>query len=603
MIDNDIVRPIDIIKGLPKVIERVPAIIKAVRGSRNATDNDSMPRCFEQTATRYPGNVAIYYEDRKVTYLEFNRKSNQIAHYLESQGIGKGDVVGLYMQNRPEFLICLVGIAKTGAATALINNAQTGKVLTHSLNLVDATTCIVGEELIEPFLEVQKDLNMGKNKVYSVADQDVMTGPGKVLKGFTNLYKECQNSPNTNLAVTNTIRRADHFVYIYTSGTTGMPKAAITDHNRYATMYTSINVIKNLNQNDIYYLPLPLFHATGLVACWGSILSAGASVVIRRRFSASEFWNDIDKYQATIFGYVGELCRYLLNQPKKPSDGQHSLKKMFGNGLRPGIWKEFKLRFQVPHILEFYGASEGNTAFMNILNIDNTVGIGKATLVKYDKEAECVVKDASGYLIKADKGEPGLLIGEITPKTPFIGYTQKDKTESAILRDVFKKGDAWFDTGDMLRGIGCAHYQFVDRLGDTFRWKGENVSTTQVENIIATRPDVSGCAVYGVEIPNTNGKAGMATITPQEGGELDFEGLLSNLKTDVPAYAIPVFLRIKTEIDVTGTFKYKKTDLKKEGFDTSLISEPLYVLIPGEKAYQVLTPEIKKGIDDGKYRF
>ena len=603
MDQSDIIRPMDVVKGLPKIIERIPAIFRAIRASRNESDNDSMPGCFEKTVARYPGNTAIYFEDRTISYLEFNRRANKIAHYLQSQGVGKGDTVGLFMHNRPEFLICLVGVAKAGACTALINNAQTGKVLVHSLNLVDAMMCIVGEELIEPFLEVQDELNMAKNKAYCVADRDVLLDPGSVPEGFINLFEVVADMPEANLEVTKTLRRDDHFVYIYTSGTTGMPKAAITDHNRFAKMYNIINVIKNLNQNDIYYLPLPLFHATGLLACWGSILSSGCSVVIRRRFSASEFWEDIDKYQATIFGYVGEMCRYLLNQPQKPSDGHHSLKKMFGNGLRPGIWKEFKQRFQVPHIIEFYGASEGNTGFMNILNLDNTVGVGKAILVKYDKEKECVERDANGFLIKVEKGEPGLLIGEITPSTPFIGYTQKDKTEKAIFRDVFKKGDAWFDTGDMLRNIGCSHYQFVDRLGDTFRWKGENVSTTQVENLLAGHPGISGCAVYGVEIPNTNGKAGMATITPNPGQETDFEELLSYMKDNLPPYAVPVFIRIKNEIDITGTFKYKKADLKKEGFDTSLVTEPLYASLPGEKSYVPLTTEVFSGINDGAYRF
>ena len=603
MNNNDMIRPLDVIKRLPKVLQRIPALTRTLRASRKKSDNDSMPKLFQQTVTRYPGNVAIFYEDRKITYLEFNRQANKIAHYLQSQGVGKGDVVGLLMHNRPEFLICLVGIAKTGAASALINTAQTGKVLVHSLNLVDAMMCIVGEELLEPFLEVQDELSMAKNKAYFVADRDVMYDPGTAPKGFNNLFESCKNMPDTNLAVTDNIQRSDHFVYIYTSGTTGLPKATITDHNRYASLSMRINVIKNLNQNDIYYLPLPLFHATGLLACWGAVVNVGCAVVIRRRFSASEFWSDINKYQATIFGYVGEMCRYLLNQPKKPSDGQHSLQKMFGNGLRPGIWQEFKLRFQVPHILEFYGASEGNTGFMNILNLDNTVGFGKAVLVKYDKEAEAIVRDANGYLIKVAKGEPGLLIGKITPDTPFVGYTQKDKTESAILRNAFEKGDAWFDTGDMLRNIGCSHYQFVDRLGDTFRWKGENVSTTQVENIIGSRPDVAGCAVYGVEIPNTNGKAGMATITPQAGKTLDFASMLTHMQADMPPFAIPLFLRIKTEIDVTGTFKYKKAELKKEAYDPALINEPLYVLLPGEKQYLPLTAEIKKDIDDGKFRF
>jgi len=273
MIENDIIKPIDVVKRLPKIIERVPAIVRAIKASRKATDNDSMPRCFESTAARYPGNIAIYYEDQKFTYLEFNRKANQIAHYLQSEGIGKGDVVGLYMQDRPEFLISLVAIAKTGAATALINTAQTGNVLIHSLNLVDAKTCVVGEELTDSFLEVQGDLNMANNRVYSVADRDVMVNPGKNIKGFTNLYKECQDQPNSNLTVTGSIKREDHFVYIYTSGTTGMPKATITDHNRYASAFGMINVVMNLDQNDIFYLPLPLFHATGLVPCWGSTLA------------------------------------------------------------------------------------------------------------------------------------------------------------------------------------------------------------------------------------------------------------------------------------------------------------------------------------------
>ena len=603
MSNSDIVRPIDVVKKLPKLIERVPSIVNAVRASRKSSDNDSMPKCFELTASKYPGNIAMYYEDEIITYRDFNCRANKIAHYLQSQGVGKGDVVGLYMEDRPEFLINLVAIAKTGACTALVNTAQTGKVLIHSLNLVDAMMCIVGEELIEAFSEVQGDLNMARNKAYFVADSSSPAARKKAPKGFIDLIAESQGEKNSNLPVTATIQRSDHFVYIYTSGTTGMPKATITDHNRYATAFGMINVVMQLNQNDIFYLPLPLFHATGLIPCWGSALSAGAAIVIRRKFSASTFWDDIDKYQATIFGYVGEMCRYLLNQPRKPSDGQHSLKKMFGNGLRPGIWKEFKERFQVPHILEFYGASEGNAAFMNIFNIDNTVGVGKATLVKYDKESESIVRDAEGHLIKVEQGEPGLLIGEITPKTPFIGYTQKDKTESAILRDVFKKGDAWFNTGDMLRNIGCAHYQFVDRLGDTFRWKGENVSTTQVENIIGSYADVAGCAVYGVEIPDTNGKAGMATITPQENVQLDFAALYEYISKNLPSYAIPVFLRIKTEIDTTGTFKYKKADLKTDGYDKAKVSDQLYVALAKGKEYTPLSDTLLDEVNNGTHRF
>ncbi|MBV1872380.1 MAG: AMP-binding protein, partial [Gammaproteobacteria bacterium] len=377
----------------------------------------------------------------------------------------------------------------------------------------------------------------------------------------------------------------------------------ITDHNRICWMFNLIDIVKQLKPEDIYYVPLPLFHATGFLACWTATVSAGASIVIKRRFSASEFWDDINLYGATVFGYVGELCRYLLNQPPKPTDGKHTLKKMFGNGFRPGLWEEFKERFNVQYIIEGYGSSEGNVGFMNLFNLDNTVGVGNATLVKYDKDRDELVRDAKGYLILAEKGEPGLLLGEITQSTPFVGYTQKDKTESAILRNAFKPGDAWFNTGDLLKNIGCKHYQFVDRLGDTFRWKGENVSTTEVERTISNHPDVAHCAVYGVEIPNTNGKAGMATITPIENKELSYDGLYEFLCSQLPLYAVPVFIRIKTKLDTTDSFKYKKVDLKKDGYDPSKSKDAVFVVLPKAKSYVSLTPKLEKEINGGVHRF
>ncbi|MDY6943849.1 MAG: long-chain-acyl-CoA synthetase [Pseudomonadota bacterium] len=602
MNDTDLIRPTQLIARLPNLMVRLPAIFKAVRAIRNKDPHDSMPLLFQRTVERFPNNIAIYYEDRTLTYSQFNQEANKIAHYLHSRGVKRGDVVALYMHNRPEFLISLVGIAKAGACTALLNTSQTRKVLAHSINLVSPVAAIVGEELVEPFDEIRPDIQIEKDMIFGVADSDVQADPGAVPTNYHNIIAESRQFPATNLPDSHELTREDHYVYIYTSGTTGMPKAAVTDHNRYCNAGAGINVAMQLTDKDIYYLPLPLYHATGLIACWGSIVATGAAVVVRRRFSASEFWDDINRYQATIFGYVGEMCRYLLNQPAQPTDGQHSLKKMFGNGLRPGIWKEFKTRFKVPHILEFYGSSEGNTGFVNIFNFDNTVGVGRAILIKYDREREEIVRRADGFCIKVEKGEPGLLIGKITESTPFVGYTQKEKTEAAILRDVFEKGDAWFNTGDLLRGIGCAHYQFVDRLGDTFRWKGENVSTTEVENIIAAVPEVADCAVYGVEIPETNGKAGMASITPLPGKHLDFAKLYVHLHDNLPPYAVPIFLRVKENIDTTGTFKYKKADLKKEGYDVAHCPEPLYVLLPKATEYVPLTAELQREIDSGAYR-
>ena len=600
---NEKVTPLDLIIHSPEVFKRVPAMLKAAVASRNASENDCFPRFFEQTVSKYPNRPVIHYLDRTMTYQQLNEQANKVAHYLRDRGLKRGDVCALLMHNRPEFIVCLMGVSKVGACAALLNTAQTGKVLSYSINLVEPKMFIIGAELADTVLEIQEELNVSKDLTFAVADTDTMVDPGETPEVFTNLMADCQNMPSHNLAETMEITRKDHYVYLYTSGTTGMPKAAITDHNRIASMYHLVNVIMQLKPEDIFYVTLPLFHATGLLACWTSTVSSGASMVIRRKFSASEFWDDINKYQATCFGYVGELCRYLLNQPPKPTDSQNTLKKMFGNGFRPGLWTEFKQRFGVKYIIEGYGSSEGNVGFMNLFNLENTVGIGKATLVKYDKVKEELVRDANGHLILVEKGEPGLLLGEITEDNPFVGYTQKDKTESAIIRNAFKPGDAWFNTGDLLKNIGCMHHQFVDRLGDTFRWKGENVSTTEVERIISSHPDIAHCAVYGVEIPNTNGKAGMVTITPQEDRNVEFDGLYEYLGSQLPPYAVPIFLRVKTQLDTTDSFKYKKNDLKKEGFLGVNGEDPVFVSLPKSKTYEPLTENLKTDINTGEYRF
>lgn len=603
MASNDQIRPIDLVKGLPNVLSRMPAIYQAAKANRNKHDNQSMPLCVEEVVKKFPNRPAIHFQDRTLTYSEFNAAANKIAHFLKSQGVKRGDVVALLMHNRTEFLINFTAIAKAGACAALLNHTQEGKVLAHSINLVSPVAAIVGEELTAQFDSVRADIQIPDEHIYAVADVDVQKDPGTVPDNYLNLMVLSAGQSRDNLASSSEITRSDHLCYIYTSGTTGMPKAAITDHNRFCTMISTINVAMNLNKNDVYYLALPLYHATGLLACWGSVLASGASVAVRRKFSASEFWDDINKFEATIFGYVGEMCRYLLNQPPKSSDGHHTLKKIFGNGLRPGIWGDFKERFQIPNILEFYGASEGNTGFVNLFNLDNTIGVGSATLVKYDREKDEVVRGSDGYLIPVEKGEPGLLIGEITESRPFIGYTQKDKTEKAIFRNVFKLGDAWFDTGDLLRNIGCAHYQFVDRLGDTFRWKGENVSTTQVENILSAHPSVADCVVYGVEIPGTNGKAGMASITPKEGYEMPLAELFDFARQNLPAYAVPVFLRHKQDVDTTGTFKYKKSDLKKESYGVISCPDPVFVALPKTTHYVELTETLQSEIEEGELAF
>ena len=331
----------------------------------------------------------------------------------------------------------------------------------------------------------------------------------------------------------------------------------------------------------------------------------GAAIALRRKFSASAFWKDVAHYQATSFGYIGELCRYLLNQPVTDHELNNSLTSMIGNGLRPAIWAEFKARFGIEQIAEFYASSEGNIAFTNVFNFDNTVGFTPATfaIVRYDLENDRPLRNAKGFLEKVKAGQPGLLVSEISKKFPFDGYTDPAKSEAVILRDVFKKGDAWFNTGDLMRDIGCKHAQFVDRLGDTFRWKGENVSTTEVESVLGAFPGVEDAVVYGVAINGSDGRCGMAALRLAADSTLDPQALAQYLDGELPVYAAPLFIRLLSELETTGTFKYKKNDLKQVAYNPAQTSDPLFVRLPGAKAFQPLDDELWARIEAGEFRF
>ncbi|HNO47583.1 MAG TPA: AMP-binding protein, partial [Chitinophagales bacterium] len=396
----------------------------------------------------------------------------------------------------------------------------------------------------------------------------------------------------------------DPAMYIYTSGTTGLPKASIISHGRWLKGYSAFGLTSlRLNQNDVLYVPLPFFHATAMVVCWSSVVAGGASIVLKNKFSVTDFWKDIHKYQVTGFGYVGEMCKYLLNTPENPLEKNSTLKKMIGNGLRPDIWQKFKQRFNIEQVAEFYASSEGNIAFFNVFNLDQTMGfsITSYAIVKYDIEKGEPKLDKKGFMQKVKTNGVGLLIGEINERYPYDGYTEKSKTEQTILRNVFTKGDAWFNTNDLVRDMGFGHTQFVDRLGDTFRWKGENVSTQEVEGIINLIDNVEESIVFGVEIPGCNGRAGMAKIILKENKALDMDNLYRLLSNELPAYAVPIFVRIAGDAAITSTFKHQKSELKKEGFDINIIKDDVYVL--KNKQYILLDKDFHEEICKGDIRF
>ncbi|KJZ65570.1 long-chain-acyl-CoA synthetase [Pseudomonas fluorescens] len=598
------------LRKLPSIAKAIPRVVKGMKAAnvKDPTQPCGLGWSFEQATLRNPDGPALLQGEVVLTYAQVNQWANRIAHHLIAQGIRKGDVVAVFIENRPELLVTILAVAKVGAISALLNTSQTRDTLAHSLNLVAPAAIIVGEELVPAFSAVRERVSIDAACTWFVADRDTFSHPGIAPDGFINLMTASADSSSANPASSQQVFFDDPCFYIYTSGTTGLPKAGVFKHGRWMRSSASFGLIAlDMRPEDVVYCTLPLYHATGLCVCWGSAISGASGFAIRRKFSASQFWNDVRKYRATTLGYVGEMCRYLVDQPPSAGDSKHSVTKMIGNGLRPGAWGEFKTRFAVNHICELYAASDGNIGFTNILNFDNTVGFSLMSweLVVYDHDSGAPIRDANGFMRKVAKGEQGLLLAKIDDKAPLDGYTDPQKTEKVVLHDVFEKGDRYFNTGDLLRNIGFGHAQFVDRLGDTFRWKGENVSTTEVENILLQHPNISEAVAYGVEIRNTNGRAGMAAITPAESlATLDFSELLAFAREQMPAYAVPLFLRVKVKMETTGTFKYQKTRLKDEAFDPGKTGDdPIYAWLPGTQTYVQVTPQLLADIHGGAFRY
>ena len=607
---TDIITIGDVATRLPNFITKVPHILSGLKQAylRTPASPTGLGIAFEKAVKRNPQGIALLFEAQSYSYRALNEWANQIAHYYLSLGAKKGDVIAVMVENRPELIATIVALAKIGVTIALVNTSQVGKVLAHSINLVNPIAVIAGEEVRAAIDEARTELKVAQDRFHWFADQETRKHAGTAPKGYVNLAQQIDQFPKFNPSTTRTVTGKDGLFYIYTSGTTGLPKAVIFTHSRWTLAYGTYGHILNLGKDDVMYVTLPLYHATGVVVCWCGVIAGSATLAVRRKYSTSAFWKDVQKFNASAIGYVGELCRYLIDAPTTELDRAHRVTKMIGNGMRPNIWGKFKERFGVQEVLELYASSEGNVGFSNIFNFDNTVGFSPTpyAIVEFDKEKNELVRDKKGHCKKVKTGEVGLLIGKITSRSPFDGYTDPEKNKSVILKDVFTKGDSYFNTGDLVRDIGFRHAQFVDRLGDTFRWKGENVSTTEVENMVCEYDKIAEAVVYGVEIPNTNGRAGMAAITLVDGEELneaDLSAMVNVFKKCLPSYAIPVFLRVQAKVETTGTFKYQKNKLKEDAFNPAKTSERLLVLLPGATAYCDVNAEIFNNIQNYQYRF
>jgi fatty-acyl-CoA synthase len=537
------------------------------------------PAVIDELADRYGSAPALLSERESFTYRALAARSNQYARWALAQGIQKGDTICLMMPNRPEYMAIWLGITRVGGVVALININLTGMALAHCINVVTPKLVIVATELM-PRLETARAFLTGNATIWlhgeAAAGEPRIDSAVDALSGGA-----LSGAEHPMLTI------EDRALYIYTSGTTGLPKAANMNHYRLMLAGHAFAGVMATKPSDRIYDCLPMYHTAGGLVATGAVLIAGGSVVIREKFSAHEFWDDIARWNCTVFQYIGEFCRYLVNSPPHPKEAAHQLRLACGNGLRPDVWPEFRRRFRIPHVIEFYGATEGNVSLFNFEDKEGAVGRipwflearFPTKIVRFDIDRQQPIRDAQGFCIECATEEPGEVIGKILkdaskPGARFEGYATKAETDKKIFHDVFEKGDSWFRTGDLMRKDADGYFYFVDRVGDTFRWKGENVSTTEVEEVIGRFPGVEETNVYGVSIPGRDGRAGMAALVLN--GGVDLAALHAHIARSLPDYARPLFLRIRTEMDVTSTFKQKKIDYVAQGFDPRASSDPIY---------------------------
>eukprot|EP00092_Neocalanus_flemingeri_P036124 GFUD01039329.1.p1 GENE.GFUD01039329.1~~GFUD01039329.1.p1 ORF type:complete len:650 (-),score=172.75 GFUD01039329.1:557-2506(-) len=549
----------------------------------------TVSQVFQRTVRKHPDRVCLYFEEESWTFKQLDTYSNRVAHFLLSCGFKHGDTLALFMENRPEYVGLWLGCTKVGVVTALINFNLRGHSLLHSIKAASSTAVIFGTELTSAMCDIQSELSVD----IRLYNSGTMVN-GIRMSGAEFLDKEIWHQPDIPVpqSVTDRLSFTDKLLYIYTSGTTGLPKAAVVKNSRfyfYCVGVYYMNAMYSLKKL-VFYDPLPLYHSAGGVVGVGLMIICGATLVIRRQFSVRNFWKDCIKYECNGAQYIGEICRYLLSAPESPEDRSHGVEVMWGNGLRPQIWEQFTQRFGIKRVGEFYGATEGNSSLLNIDSKPGSVGftsvllpsvlhplVYPVSLIRVTEQAE-PVRDKYGLCIKCRPGEPGEFVGKIVKGSPshgFDGYVDREATEKKIVRDVLRKGDMYFRSGDLLYADKFGWMYFVDRMGDTFRWRGENVSTIEVESVISSVLEQTDCVVYGVDVPGVEGKAGMAAIV-EDAAKLDLDRFLMNLKAELPSYAIPLFVRLVSRLDITGTFKVRKLNLVREGYNPSLVSDPLY---------------------------
>lgn len=576
--------------------------------------NYTVPACFEDRVRRFPTRPCLIHDDQTHTFADVDKASRSYAAIAKNLGLGQGDAGAVMVENRPEFFYSWLGLTRIGALAGLLNTNARDRALTHAIACTGASVLFVGAECIDQVVELDDlpdDLTIvlipdGDNapaaadyagiagRTYDIdalaADADAEQDFAAMREGLDNL-QTC--------------------FYVFTSGTTGLPKAALISHARWLSAGAGWNALCGFNENDVFYCALPLFHGAALQSLFSTALLAGGATVVRRKFSVSRFWPEVHRYGITVFQYVGEVCRYLVNAEAGPVTEPHSLKVLMGSGMGVDVWRRFQQRFgEDIQILEGWGSTESNG---NLINVDNKPGsCGRIPyferthlrLLAYDRATDELIKTSDGYYVACGPGEVGEICGQIhtgdgQPLGPFEGYTNAEATEKKILRDVFETGDAWYRSGDLLQFDEDGYFYFVDRIGDTFRWKAENVSTAEVEQLLSEYDDAETITVYGVEVADHEGRAPMAAIQLRPGHSFDPKRLYDIASRLLPHYAVPLFIRLLEQADMTDTYKLRKVQLREQAFHPAWVSDSLYVLDSDAATYTPIhaAPIEKMGID------
>ena len=551
---------------------------------------------LEQQAQRFGERPFLIYAEQTLSYAEVDARANQMAHTFYAKGLRAGDVCAIAMENRPAFFCTWFGLVKLGVVVAFINTQVNGRALLHALQTTAAKAVVIGEECLG---NLQATEGLPSVPFWLVPDPEYPADE-PLPKGVDRQFAaRLDSAPRTAFPrdIRADIRAEEPTLLIFTSGTTGLPKAARYSHMRWMSSGDVMEVTLQATCEDVFYCCLPLYHGAAATSVTSTALRVGASIVVRRKFSVREFWKDVARHHISVFQYIGEICRYLLNQPVAAGEREHSLRCMLGAGLTPESWQRWLERFGPIQVFEGWGATEANA---NLINVDNYVGsCGRVPdwaktnlrLVRFDVENDCHPRDEHGFYQLCEVGEVGEAMGFIVDHPQigggrFEGYTNPEASESKIRRNVFCEGDAYWSSGDLLRYDADGYCYFVDRIGDTFRWKSENVSTLEVADALSELPGLELINIYGVQVPGNEGRAGMAAVLMQPGRAFDPAALFALGEASLPRYAAPVFVRVTQAADLTSTFKLRKVDLQRQGYCPQACGDPLFIRDEAARTYR-----------------